>query len=123
MKRLAKIYDEEIGTVQVSLNDDLENEYLLKQGFEPMDIDERPFKGSYYLQGMRPADPIPTHDEISELRERAYEREVDGKYTAQIQRLRDEEQTEEIVAKINELIIERKRKVEEIKQRYPYLEN
>ena len=40
--------------------------------------------------------------------------------TAQINRLRDEEQTEDIKAKIFELIEERKAKVEEIKERYPY---
>lgn len=148
MKRLAKIYDKKIGTVQVSLNEDLENEYLLKQGFEPMDIDERPFNGIYYLQGMRPADSVPTKDEISKLREYAYEVEVDGKYTAQIQRLRDEiqclqekieelkqeEQTPEIIEEIlqltteisditttiSRLIIERREVVNDIKERYPY---
>ena len=119
MKRLAKIYDEKIGTVQVSLNDDLENEYLLKQAFEPMDIDERPFNGIYYLQGMRPADPLPTHDEISKLRERAYTLEVD-QITCHINRLKDEEQTPEIIAEIEALMQERAEKVQDIKERYPY---
>ena len=50
-----------------------------------------------------------------------YALEVDP-ITAHIQRLRDEEQTEEVIAEIESLIEERALKVEEIKQRYPYTE-
>lgn len=63
--------------------------------------------------------PAPTEEEQSEKREQAYKDEVDG-ITAHIQRLRDKEQTPEIVAKIEQLIAERDAKVEEIIQRYPY---
>lgn len=42
------------------------------------------------------------------------------KITAHIQRLRDEEQTPEIIAEIEALIVERNEKVAEIKSRYPY---
>lgn len=56
---------------------------------------------------------------LKEMREQAYTKEVDG-ITAHIQRLRDKEQTPEIVAEIEQLIAERDAKVEEIKQRYPY---
>lgn len=67
-------------------------------------------------------EPIPpTHEDIEKLREHAYEVEVDG-ITAHIQRLRDKEQTPEIEAEILKLIIERDKKVEEIKNRYPYPE-
>lgn len=61
----------------------------------------------------------PTYEEQKENRAAAYQSEVDP-ITSHIGRLRDEEQTEEIVAKINELIAERAAKVEEIKARYPY---
>ena len=52
-------------------------------------------------------------------RERAYAQEVDP-ITAHIQRLRDENPVPE--GEISELIAERDAKVEEIKERYPYLE-
>lgn len=51
----------------------------------------------------------------------AYALEVDP-ITSHIQRLRDEEQTEEVIAEIESLIEERALKVEEIKQRYSYPE-
>lgn len=61
----------------------------------------------------------PTHEEVRQMRAGAYQREVDP-ITSHIQRLRDKEQTEEIIAEITELIAERDAKVEEIIQRYPY---
>lgn len=61
----------------------------------------------------------PTKEEQSENRALAYQQEVDP-ITSHIQRLRDKEQTPEIVAEIEQLIAERDAKVEEIKQRYPY---
>jgi hypothetical protein len=65
--------------------------------------------------------PAPTKEEQREKRANAYALEVDP-ITCNINRLRDEEQTEEVIAEINELIAERALKVEEIKQRYPYPE-
>lgn len=76
------------------------------------------YNGEYLLKADIPA---PTREEQSKKREQAYEDEVDG-ITAHIQRLRDKEQTPEIVSKIAELIAERDAKVEEIIQRYPYPE-
>ena len=61
----------------------------------------------------------PTEEEQRENRARAYQEEVDP-ITSHIQRLRDMEQTEEIIAKINELIEERSQKVLEIQERFPY---
>ena len=61
----------------------------------------------------------PSKEEISILREQAYIQEVD-KITCHINRLKDEEQTPEVVAEIASLVEERKAKVEEIKQRFPY---
>lgn len=63
--------------------------------------------------------PTPSDDEQSAKRELAYTKEVDP-ITSHIQRLRDEEQTEEIIAEIKQLKQERAAKVEEIKERYPY---
>lgn len=74
-----------------------------------------------YLESVENIKPIPTDEEIRQLRAQAYAEEVDC-ITAHIQRLRDEEQTPEIEAEISALIEERALKVEEIKQRYPYLE-
>ena len=58
------------------------------------------------------------NEEIRKARASAYALEVDP-ITSHIQRLRDEEGTEQEIA---ELINERALKVEEIKQRYPYSE-
>lgn len=62
---------------------------------------------------------VPTYEEQKERRASAYQAEVDP-ITSHIQRLRDKEQTEEVIAEINELIVERDARVEEIKERYPY---
>lgn len=76
------------------------------------------YNGEYLLKSEIPA---PSKEEQSKKREQAYKAEVDG-ITAHIQRLRDLEQTPEIVAKIEQLIAERDAKVEGIRQRYPYNE-
>jgi hypothetical protein len=74
------------------------------------------YNGEYLLKSEIPA---PTHDEQSEKRAEAYQAEVDP-ITSHIQRLRDAEQTEEVIAEIEVLIAERDAKVAEIKERYPY---
>lgn len=61
----------------------------------------------------------PTKKEQQKARENAYKADVDP-ITCHIQRLGDEEQTPEVIAEIASLVEERKDKVEEIKQRYPY---
>ena len=61
----------------------------------------------------------PTHEDVRRARAAAYQYEVDP-LTSHISRLRDEEQTEEIIAEIEELKAERTAKVEGIKERYPY---
>ena len=77
---------------------------------------ETAYTGDKYLKGFAPK---PSNEYQSAQRELAYTAEVD-KITAHIQRLRDKEQTEEVVAQIAELIAERDAKVEEIKVRFPY---
>ena len=61
----------------------------------------------------------PTKEEQQKAREEAYRAEVDP-ITCHINRLKDEEQTEEVVAEVASLVEERKAKVEEIKQRFQY---
>lgn len=77
--------------------------------------------GTYYKVVKLPEPTPPTDEEIRQMREKAYEADVDP-ITAHIQRLRDMEQTEEVKAEIAELIAERDIKVQEIKERYPYNE-
>lgn len=74
------------------------------------------YTGEKYLKGFAPK---PSNEYQSKQREMAYTAEVDP-ITAHIQRLRDKEQTEEVVVQIAELIAERDAKVEEIKARFPY---
>jgi hypothetical protein len=53
------------------------------------------------------------------MRASVYTTEVDP-ITSQINRLRDEEQTDEVISEIANLIEKRKLMVEDIKARYPY---
>ena len=76
----------------------------------------------YFQIGEEPiiSEPLPpTEEEQRENRANAYQQEVDP-ITSHIQRLRDMEQTEEIIAEIEQLKLERDAKMEEIKARYPY---
>lgn len=65
--------------------------------------------------------PAPTHEEQSAKREQAYIAETDPIQT-HIDRLKDGEQTPEIIAEIEALRIERDEKIAAIKERYPYAE-
>ena len=78
-------------------------------------------RGDYLESVENPAPLPPTEEEQRENRARAYQAEVDP-ITSHISRLRDEEQTEEIVQEIEQLKEERSLKVQEIKERYPYSE-
>lgn len=62
---------------------------------------------------------VPTEEEQRQNRAREYQAEVDP-ITSHISRLRDAEQTEEIIAEIAALIVERDEKVAKIKEKYPY---
>lgn len=74
--------------------------------------------GEYLLKSEIPA---PTNEEQSKKREAAYIAETDPIQT-HIDRLKDMEQTPEIVAEIKALRIERDEKIDAIKARYPYYE-
>lgn len=76
------------------------------------------YNGEYLLKSETPA---PTHEEQSKKREAAYVAETDPIQT-HIDRLKDGEQTPEIIAEIEALRIERDEKIAAIKTRYPYTE-
>ena len=73
----------------------------------------------WYRTVKNPEPLPPTKEEQEQNRSNAYQQEVDP-ITSHIQRLRDMEQTEEIIAEIEQLKLERDAKVEDIKARYPY---
>ena len=77
---------------------------------------------TYFLHNGEYVCEIPVDQQVEEMRQaraEAYRLEKDP-ITCQINSLRDEEQTPEVIAEIAALVEERKAKVEEIKQRYPY---
>lgn len=78
--------------------------------------DYEQYNGEYLL---KEDVPEPTYEEQSEKRAEAYRQEVDP-ITSQISRLRDEEQTPEIIEKIDELLQKRSDTVKDIQERYPY---
>jgi hypothetical protein len=116
MKKYAKIINEETKLCEVGLGTN--SKFYKSIGITEMEVEEA-YNGSWYVKGYAPEKPIPTDEEISQRREHEYQSFVDP-ITSHINRLRDEEQTEEIVAEIEQLIAERTAKVEEIKARYPY---
>jgi len=79
---------------------------------------EAAYNGDKYLKGYAPAID---NEYQQKMREKAYEAEVDP-ITSHISRLKDKEQTEEIVAEIEALQTERDEKIAAIKERYPYTE-
>lgn len=79
---------------------------------------ETAYNSSHYLKGYA---PLPSNEYQSSQREKAYEAETDPIQT-HIDRLKDKEQTPEIVAEIEALRIERDEKIAAIKERYPYAE-
>lgn len=80
---------------------------------------EQAYNGQWYIKGYTPEKPAPTEEEQRQKRAEAYRVEVDP-ITSQISRLRDEEQTTEIIEKINELLQKRNELVVDIQERYPY---
>lgn len=74
------------------------------------------YKGVFVLKSDIPA---PTKEEISEQRRQLYISLVDP-LTSQIQRLRDEEQTEGVILQIESLKNERSELVKKIKEENPY---
>ena len=113
MKKYAKVVNEETKLCEVGLDTNIS--YYESIGMTEQEV-EQAYDEDWYLLGYAPE---PTKEEISILREQAYIQNVD-KITCHINRLKDEEQTPEVIAEIASLVEERKTKVEEIKARYPY---
>lgn len=88
----------------------------IKTDEEHKACDYKEYNGEYLLKSEIPS---PSYEEQVEKRAYAYACMVDP-ITAHIARLRDMENTEDIVEKINSLITERDIKVQEIKELYPY---
>jgi len=116
MLKYAKIENEE--TKQVSVGLGTNTDFYKSIGMVEMDV-EQDYNGTWYLMGYAPAEPEKTKEEVSETRRQLYIAEKDP-ITCQIQALRDEEQTEEIMAQIESLKEERARVVEKIKAENPY---
>ena len=114
----ARIINEE--TKEVSIGTGTNSAFYQSIGMTEMEV-ELGYDGSWYLLGYAPAKPAPTKEEQQKAREEAYKAKVDP-ITCHINRLKDEEQTPEVIAEIASLVEERKAKVEEIKARYPYSE-
>lgn len=74
------------------------------------------YQGEFLLKSDIPA---PTKEEVSETRKQLYTEQVDP-LTAQISRLKDEPQTEELIAEIEALKAERAEVVAKIKEENPY---
>lgn len=79
---------------------------------------ETAYTGEKYLQGYAPK---PSNEYQSAQREKAYIAETDPIQT-HIDRLKDKEQTPEIIAEIETLRAERDEKIAAIKEKYPYFE-
>jgi len=116
MKKYAKIVNQETKLCEVGLGTNAR--FYESIGMTKMDV-EQAYNGSWYVSGYCPEEPAPTEEEQRQKREQAYTSEVDP-ITCHIQRLSDEEQTEEVIAEIEALKQERSEKVEEIKRRFPY---
>ena len=116
MLKYAKVINEE--TKEVSIGPGTNSAFYQSIGMTEMEV-EQSYDGSWYLQGFAPEEPEPTKEEQRQKRAEAYRLEKDP-ITCQINSLRDEEQTPEVIAEIASLVEERKAKVEEIKQQFPY---
>ena len=116
MLKYAKIINEETKECEVGLGTN--TEFYKSIGMTEMDV-EQAYNGGWYVAGCCPEKPAPTYEEQREARSEAYRVEVDP-ITLQISRLRDEEQTTEIIEKINELLQKRNELVVDIQERYPY---
>ena len=112
----AKIINNETKQCEVGLGTN--SAFYQSIGMTEMEVEEA-YDGSWYLAGYAPIKPEPTKEEQQKAREEAYKAKVDP-ITCHINRLKDEEQTPEVIAEIASLVEERKAKVEDIKQRFPY---
>lgn len=103
---------------------DTDNEFLclvkdsVESDPEHTTADYDQYNGEYLLKSEI---PLPTNEEQSEKRKQAYIAETDP-IQIHIDRLKDKEQTPEIIAEIEALRAERDEKIAAIKEKYPYFE-
>lgn len=116
MFKYAKITNTETKAVSVGLGTN--SKFYESIGMIKMAV-EQAYDGSWYVEGYAPQPPEKTKEEISEQRRQLYISLVDP-LTSQIQRLRDEEQTEGIISQIESLKNERSELVKKIKEENPY---
>ena len=116
MKKYAKIINEETKSCEVGLGTN--SAFYQSIGMTEMEV-EQAYDGSWYLVGFAPEKPAPTYEEVRQTREALY-REQKDPITCQIQSLRDEEETEEILAEIEALKVKRAEIVAKIKEENPY---
>ena len=117
MLKYAKIINDKTKVCEVGLGDD--SSFYESIGMSLMDVEEGD-DFYWYIKGYAPIKVI-TKEEVEQTRAYLYTKEVDP-LTAQINRLRDEEQTPDIISRIEELKIQRSEKVSEIKANNPYPE-
>lgn len=126
----AVVYSEDIGW---KLVDDNRGKYTIKDNqieeIKTLD-DEQKVISDEELEGLNNGTliivdneilekPAPTKEEVEQTRRQLYIAQKDP-ITCQIQSLRDEEQTDEVIAKIEALKIERSEIVSKIKEENPY---
>lgn len=92
------------------------NDYEVIEDTEHTVDEYEHYQGEFLLKSDIPA---PTKEEVAETRKQLYTAQVDP-ITAQISRLRDEEQTDEIIAEIEALKAQRAEVVARIKEENPY---
>lgn len=134
MKKYAKIKDNSLeyaprnkGDISNWINDE---KAVLAEGYLPVDLQDIP-EGKYQvgyevvngvivrkLEDM-PEPQSPTKEQVEQIRRQLYVTQVDP-LTAHINRLRDEEQTQEVIADIERLKDERAEIVAKIKEENPY---
>lgn len=114
MKKYAKVTNEE--TKQCSVGLGTNTEFYKSIGMVEMDV-EQAYDGNWYLQGYAPEKPAPTHEEISDLREQAYIKEIDTLHAQRQRKTILGTWTEEDEANY---IAEVKARSEDIANRYQY---
>lgn len=118
MLKYASVIDENTKRVAVAIGDDID--FYQSIGMVEMEV-EKAYTGEWYIIGYAPVKPAPTRTEIEAIRRQLYINEKDP-ITCQIESLKDEQQTPEIIAEIEALKIKRAEIVEQIKNDNPYPE-
>ena len=113
MLKYAKIENEETKQVLVGLGTNID--FFKSIGMVEMEV-EQAYNGGWYLMGYAPEKPAPTKEEVSQLRESAYE---------EIDKLHNQRQRKQVIGTWTDedelLYIEKVKTLsQEIKNKYPY---